>query len=74
MFMLIAELVGGVVLYERGITEWVWETDPVAAGLGVVVLGMFGLMPAVLMWFEKETDEMGETSHGYEKKSVVAAV
>ncbi|KUJ11063.1 uncharacterized protein LY89DRAFT_595113 [Mollisia scopiformis] len=73
-FLVIAELAGGIVLYERGVTKWVWETDPLAAGMGCLVLGLFGLMPALLMVFEGETDEMGETSHGHEKKSVAAAV
>jgi len=73
-FMLIAEFAGGVFLYERGMTEWIWETDTLTASVGIVVLLLFGLMPAILMLFEAQTDEMGETSHGHEKKSVTDAV
>jgi hypothetical protein len=76
-FMLVAELAGGVLMYEKGWTEWIWETDPLAASAGAVVLLLFGLMPRLLMGLEKETDEMGagtETSHGHEKKPITAAV
>ncbi|KAH6670605.1 hypothetical protein B0J14DRAFT_99586 [Halenospora varia] len=74
VFMLFAELMGGIVLYEKGITEWIWETDPLAAGLGATVLLLFGLMPMLLMSLEQETNELGETYHGHEKKPVTAAV
>jgi hypothetical protein len=73
-FMLVAELAGGVYLYEKGWAEWVWETDLVAGGLGAGVLLLFGLMPFLLMGIEGVTDEMGETSHGHENKTVAAAV
>ncbi len=73
-FMLVAELAGGVYLYEKGWTEWVWETDLVAGGLGAGVLLLFGLIPFLLMGIERVTDEMGETSHGHENKTVAAAV
>ena len=74
VFMLCAELVGGVVLYEKGYAAWIWETDAVAAGLGVISLSLYGLMPWLLMKVEQETDEMRETYHGHEKKPIVAAV
>jgi hypothetical protein len=73
-FMLVAELAGGVFMYEKGWSKWIWETDLSAAGLGVGVLLLFGLMPLLLMGFEGQTDEMGETYHGHEKKPIVAAV
>lgn len=73
-FMLVAELASGIYLYEKGYTEWIWETDLAAASLGAVTLLFFGLFPALLMLFEGQTDEMGETYHGHEKKSVTAAV
>jgi hypothetical protein len=74
VFMLVAELLGGVLMYEEGWTEWVWETDPAAAGLGAVVLLLFGLLPLFLMAIEPETDEMGEPYHGYESKPITNAL
>ncbi|TVY29770.1 hypothetical protein LHYA1_G002043 [Lachnellula hyalina] len=74
VFMLCAELVGGVVLYEKGYVAWTCQTDLLAAGLGVGSLGVYGLMPWLLMKVEQESDEMGETYHGHEKKPIVAAV
>jgi glucose uptake protein GlcU len=74
VFMLIAELLGGIFMYEQGYSDWVWETDPLAASLGAVTLLLFGLMPTLLMVFEAETDELGETSHGHENKPIIAAV
>ncbi len=72
--MLCAELIGGVIMYEEGWQEWVWETDPLAASMGALVLLLFGLMPLLMMSFEAETDEMGETYHGHENKPIHAAV
>ncbi|KAE9373302.1 hypothetical protein N431DRAFT_438603 [Stipitochalara longipes BDJ] len=73
-FMLMAELTGGVYMYEKGWTEWIWETDLVAGSLGASVLLLFGLMPFLLMGLEGVTDERGETYHGHENKTIVAAV
>jgi hypothetical protein len=73
-FMLVAELAGGIFMYEKGWSEWIWETDYVVGGLGAGVLLMFGLMPFLLMGVEGVTDEMGETYHGHENKPIVAAV
>lgn len=74
VFMLIGELLGGIFMYEEGYTEWVWETDPTAAGLGALTLVLFGLMPYLLMVFEPVQDEYGETHHGHENKPITAAV
>jgi len=74
VFMLAAELAGGVFMYERGWTEWIWETDYLAGGLGAGVLLLFGLMPFMLMGIEGKTDELEETYHGHESKPIVAAV
>ncbi|TVY81141.1 hypothetical protein LSUE1_G004972 [Lachnellula suecica] len=74
VFLLSAELAGGVFLYEKGYTAWIWETDPFAAGLGATALVLFGLMPLLLMVLEQQTDEIRETYHGHEKKPIVAAV
>jgi hypothetical protein len=73
-FMLVGELLGGVWMYEKGWTEWIWETDLLAASLGAGVLVLFALMPLLLMALEGETDEIRETYHGHENKPVVAAV
>lgn len=74
LFMLAAELLGGLVLYEKGYTPWVWETDVSAASAGAAVLLLFGLMPFLLMYLEKKTTGVKETYHGHEKKAVVDAV
>jgi hypothetical protein len=74
VFMLSAELVGGVILYEKGYAAWIWEANPLAAGLGAAVLVLYALMPWLLMRLEQETDEMGETYHGHENKPIFAAV
>lgn len=76
VFLVLAELVGGVVMWEKGGRVWIWETDFWAAGAGVLVLGLFGLMPWLLMGVERrgEGEEVEETGHGHEKKSVVDAV
>ncbi|TVY36899.1 hypothetical protein LSUB1_G005646 [Lachnellula subtilissima] len=74
VFMLCAELVSGVVLYEKGYMAWIFQTDLLAAALGAASLGMYGLMPWLLMKVEQESDEMGETYHGHEKKPIMAAV
>jgi hypothetical protein len=74
VFMVLAELMGGVFMYEKGYTPWIWETDYRTAGANVLVMLLFGLMPLLLMQFEKKTDEMGETYHGHEKKAVIDAM
>jgi len=74
VFMLVAEVMGGAIMYEEGWAAWVWETDPLAAGGGALVLLLFGLMPLLLMGLERREGEMGETYHGHEKKPITAAV
>lgn len=74
MMMVFAELIGGVVLYEKGWNTWIWETDPTAAGMGAGVLLLFGLMPWLLMGIEKAAEEEKSTSHGHEKKPLIEAV
>ncbi|KAA8564280.1 hypothetical protein EYC84_011224 [Monilinia fructicola] len=40
-FMVIAELVGGFILWEEGYKEWIWETDVLGAGLkGSLLMSM----------------------------------
>ncbi|TVY92708.1 hypothetical protein LAWI1_G002871 [Lachnellula willkommii] len=74
VFMLCAELVGGVVLYEKGYMAWIWKSDSLAAGLGVGSLCLYAVLPWLLMKVEQETDEMGETYHGHQNKPIAAAV
>jgi len=74
IFMLNAELVAGVLMYEEGWTAWIWETDPVVNLAGSVGFLLFGLMPLLLMGLEEEFDARRKTSHGHEKKSVAAAL
>ncbi|KAG4439570.1 hypothetical protein IFR05_004918 [Cadophora sp. M221] len=75
VFLILAELLGGVVVRERGWRVWIWETDMRAAVLGVGVLVAFVLMPWLLMGVERRgSGEAEETRHGHEKKSVVRAV
>jgi len=74
IFMLLAELIGGLVLWGEGMQEWIWESNIVGAGMGIASLVLFSVMPLWLMQFEAKTDEMGESKHGHEKKPIVAAV
>ncbi len=73
VFMVAAELVGGLVMYQTGWREWVWETDPVAGGAGIAVLLLFGLMPWLMMAVEKGGNE-GNAYHGHGEKDISAAV
>ncbi|TGO46475.1 hypothetical protein BCON_0322g00030 [Botryotinia convoluta] len=71
-FMVIAELVGGFVLWEEGYKEWIWETNLLGAGLGILSLILFEGMLWVLMLLERS--EMNETTHGYGEKPIISAV
>ena len=71
-FMVIAELVGGFVLWEGGYKEWIWETNLLGAGLGILSLIVFEGMPCVLMLLERS--EVNETTHGHGEKPIISAV
>jgi hypothetical protein len=77
-FMVWADLVAGLVVYEEGWGSWAWRTSGVDIVEGSVWLAVFTLMPALWMFGEKLTDEMGDpvttTAHGHERKKVVDAV
>lgn len=70
--MVIAELVGGFVLWEGGYKEWIWETNLLGAGLGILSLIVFEGMPCVLMLLERS--EVNETTHGHGEKPIISAV
>ncbi|APA13823.1 hypothetical protein SS1G_13919 [Sclerotinia sclerotiorum 1980 UF-70] len=72
LFMVIAELVGGVVLWEEGYKEWIWETDLLGAVLGILSLMLLEGMPWMLMVLEK--GEMSEATHSHGQKSITGAV
>jgi hypothetical protein len=74
IWMLGAEFICGVVMYENGYREWIWETNIPAAVAGAVVLVLFGLMPFFLMRLERRTAKIGDSYHGHEKKTVTAAL
>jgi len=73
VFMVLAELGSGLLMYSQGWSSWVWETDPLAAGFGTISLLLFGLMPRILMVVENAKGS-DKTSHGHEKKPVTAAL
>ena len=75
-FMVVADAVAGLVMYEEGWSgrNWVWKPGVVDAARGLLGFGVFALMPFLLMVFEGVTDEMGEMSHGHEKMLLKAAV
>ncbi|CAD6453148.1 51800bcc-c424-4602-ac62-9a4311e6f3d1 [Sclerotinia trifoliorum] len=72
LFMVIAELVGGLILWEERYKEWIWETDLLGAALGILSLMLLEGMPWILMLLEKS--EMREATHGHGQKSITAAV
>lgn len=74
IFMVISELIGGFILYEWGYIPWIWETDVKVVGAGAVVLLLFALMPFLFMSIERRPVEPIETSHGHEKKQIIAAL
>jgi hypothetical protein len=68
-FMVVTEAVVGLVTYEEGWSRGnrVWKEEVLNAVQGVLVFGVFALMPLLMMAFEGVTDEMAETYHGHEK-------
>ena len=77
VFMLLAEGVVGLGLWEGGYGRWMSEKIGMRFGLGFgALLAAFALMPTFLMAFEPRPARAGEgkTSHGHEEKSIVRAV
>ncbi|PQE08112.1 hypothetical protein CJF31_00008178 [Rutstroemia sp. NJR-2017a BVV2] len=74
IYMVLAELILGFVLKQEGYREWVWDTDFLSAGLGVLSLLLFALMPRLLMGLEKDERRSEGTYHGHETKPITAAV
>ncbi|KAF6837605.1 hypothetical protein CPLU01_02958 [Colletotrichum plurivorum] len=52
--MVAAEIVLGLVLYEEGYGDWIWETDDKAWLAHAGLLGAFALMPTALMGSERK--------------------
>jgi hypothetical protein len=73
VFMLLAEAMVGLGLWEGGYGKWISER--VGLGFGAL-LAAFALMPFILMAFERKPKGERElkTSHRHEKKSIVDAV
>ncbi|KAK4217645.1 hypothetical protein QBC37DRAFT_414272 [Rhypophila decipiens] len=72
-------LVTTPILYLEGLAGWIWETDKKAGLAFGALLVAYTLMMAIQMGFEHNGETgAGEgettTSHGHEKKSIVAAV
>lgn len=72
VFMVIAELVGGFILWEEGYQKWIWETELLGAGLGIASLILFESMLWILMALEKA--EKNSVNHEHGQKSIVEAV
>lgn len=70
--MVIAEFVGGFILWEEGYKEWIWETDLLGAVLGILSLMLFEGMPRILMVLEKI--EMNGAAHEHGQKLITGAV
>ncbi|KAM3085705.1 hypothetical protein ACMFMG_002770 [Clarireedia jacksonii] len=74
IYMVMAELILGVILRKEGRTEWIWDRDFLGAGLGLLSLLVFAMMPYLLMMLEKGEKRNEETNHGHEKKPIVVAI
>jgi len=73
VFMVAAECLTGLALYEEGYGDWIFETDWNAGLAFGGLLALFGAMPLIMMALEHPT-YFEETWHGHEKKSIVEAV
>ncbi|KAB5580509.1 hypothetical protein GE09DRAFT_439748 [Coniochaeta sp. 2T2.1] len=82
LFMLLAEGIVGLGLWEGGYGSWMSEKIGLSYGLGFGgLLAAFALMPTLLMVFESKPARLGEektekekTWHGHEEKSIARAV
>lgn len=80
VFMLLAEALIALLVYDHGHSSWVYAMEPSVKAAWVCSLVMFASLPAMMMVMEKPpTDECEKchhpaTSHGHEKKSITAAV
>ena len=70
VFLVVVELVGGILIGGKGQKGWVMEMDSTAALLGGGALGVFVLIPWLLTGVERTEEKSAETRHGLEKKSV----
>jgi hypothetical protein len=74
IYMVIAEMILGFILKQEGYRKWIWDTDFWSAGLGILSLLLFAMMPRLLMVLEKDERRNEETYHGHETKPITAAV
>lgn len=74
VFLVSVELAGGALLYEWGYLPWIWEINLKVAGARVVFLVLYALMPVLFMGIEHKPNELGETAHGHENKTLLDVV
>ena len=63
VFMLSAEFLGGLILYEEGLRERIWTGDKTSGTAFAASLLLFGLMPWILSLTEKEVVKPDQILH-----------
>ncbi len=75
--IVLADSLAALVIYEEGRGSWAWRTGQVDILQGLVELAVLALMPAVWMFDERMTNEMGDPvtkAHGHDRKKIVDAL
>jgi hypothetical protein len=72
VFMLVAELLSGVFMYEKGWVTWIWEVDPMVNFAVSGALLLFGLMPLLLMGLESGSGALHKRSRSFEMKTATS--
>jgi hypothetical protein len=75
-FMVFADMVSGLIVYEEGWGGWAWRTSGTDIAEGLVGLAVFGLMPAAWMLSDPTTDKLAApvNERGHGRKKAVDAV